>query len=212
MQNEVEAGGASTSSSSAEEAACDGSYVDAFMSVLHSLLTLFTAPGPSSVPAEGWVIPSMLEALSCTTPAFYDSLTTMLKMLDIYLEVSGPACMLFLERGGCARVLEAAERMMTESNAFITAAETQGVSVADSGWPPTDLGTVPASNRNFVKVWHSLFLITSLHSKVLIQCIWFILYSGLCWLGAYVYWFGDACMCSVDDQSDACYIPMLNSM
>ena len=130
------------------------------MSVLHSLLTLFTAPGPSSEPAEGWVIPSMLEALSCTAPAFYDSVTTMMKMLDIYLEVSGPACMLFLEKDGCARVLEAAERMMHESHSLITAAEAKGASAggaegskeAAAGSPPKDLGTVPASNRNFVKV------------------------------------------------------------
>lgn len=39
----------------------DVPYVEAFTSVLHNLITLFTAPPSSSnPPAEAWVIPSLL--------------------------------------------------------------------------------------------------------------------------------------------------------
>lgn len=45
----------------AEKSPFDVSYVEAFTSVLHNLITLFTAPPSSSnPPAEAWVIPSLL--------------------------------------------------------------------------------------------------------------------------------------------------------
>lgn len=45
----------------------DVSYVEAFTSVLHNLITLFTAPPSSSnPPAEAWVIPSLLTVCSAS--------------------------------------------------------------------------------------------------------------------------------------------------
>lgn len=155
-----QSGAASSSTNNASELVdCDSTYVDAFMSVLHSLLTLFTAPGHGGVPAEGWVVKSMLEALDCSAPEHYECLTTMLKMLDIYLEVHSPACATFLEQNGCQKVLEAADRILKESHKFVKAAgDAPGGSgggsggAGSSGTPPTDLATVPARYRNFIKV------------------------------------------------------------
>jgi hypothetical protein len=150
-------GAAATSSrKETEYAVCDGTYTDAFLAVLHSLLTLFTAPVSNhGTPAEGWVIPAMLRVLSCAAPAHYDSLTTMLKMLDIYLEVSQSACTRFLEQGGCSRMLDLCARVAEEAGDIIAATgAARGAPptpAASLSWPPTDLGTVPARHRNLIK-------------------------------------------------------------
>lgn len=91
-----------------------------------------------------------LQGLEARAPQFYNASITMLKMLDVYFEVSGPACTLFLEQRGCAKVLELCARTQVDAESVVKAAPAS--TQADATFPPTDTGVVPARLRNLMKV------------------------------------------------------------
>ena len=90
-----------------------------------------------------------LQGLEARAPQFYNASITMLKMLDVYFEVSGLACTLFLEQRGCAKVLELCARTQVDAESAVrsAAASTQ----AEAAFPPTDTGVVPARLGNLMK-------------------------------------------------------------
>lgn len=89
-----------------------------------------------------------MQGLEARAPQFYNAAITMLKMLDVYFEVSGPACTLFLEQGGCAKVLELCARTQIDAESVVQ----ESSSASESAFPPTDTGVVPARLRNLMKV------------------------------------------------------------
>lgn len=91
-----------------------------------------------------------LQGLEARAPQFYNAAITMLKMLDVYFEVSGPACTLFLGQDGCAKVLELCARTQKAAETAVQAAAESAP--IDAAFPPTDTGVVPARHRNLMKV------------------------------------------------------------
>lgn len=130
----------------------DRTYVETFMAVFHSLLTLLTAPAAAhGDAAEAWAVPCMLAALRCRCAALQESVAVMLRMLDVYLEVSQRACALFLARDGCAAVLALCEHATASAEAALDAAGSASAGGATALPLLRDTGAVGHQHRAVIK-------------------------------------------------------------
>ena len=125
------------------------------MAATANLIIVFTAPDANAetIPAERWFVPHMLAALRCTAPPLHTALLSLLRSLDIFLEVSQAAMQLFHDSDGAPALLTFCQAVLDDAVTHIrNAEEGRGADLAPAGPSQPDTGAVPASHRVVVRV------------------------------------------------------------